>query len=63
MFASWCGKPFVQEQVLARPGADTVPALQHDRLYAMDGTVLECGMRLVDRLREMATYIGEAARD
>lgn len=60
IFASWCGKPFRIDQMQARLQAERVPALQTGRVYEVDGTVLECGVRLVDRLRDMAQIIREA---
>jgi iron complex transport system substrate-binding protein len=55
--ASWCGKPFQIDQMRRRPQAQEVPALQTGRVYEMDGTVLECGIRLVDRLHDFARII------
>ncbi|NMP23696.1 ABC transporter substrate-binding protein [Sulfobacillus harzensis] len=60
IFASWCGKPFELDQMQARSQADQVPALQTGRIFEVDGTVLECGIRLVDRLQDMARIIREA---
>ncbi len=60
IFASWCGKPFQIDQMRLRAEAAQVPAVQAGRVYEMDGTVLECGVRLVDRLQEMAEMIREA---
>ena len=57
--ASWCGKPFQPEQILARPQAHTVPAVQTGRVYEMDATILECGIRLVDRLHDLVRIIQE----
>lgn len=61
MLASWCGKPFRPETVLARPMANRVPAVRQGRLYAIDGSILECGPRLLDRLRELARLFREVA--
>lgn len=60
IFASWCGKPFQIDQLRSRPKATEVPAVQAGRIYEIDGTVLQCGVRLVDRLQEMAQIIREA---
>lgn len=60
IFASWCGKPFQIDQMRVRSGAAQVPAVQTGRIYEMDGTVLQCGIRLIDRLQDMAQIIREA---
>ena len=60
IFASWCGKPFQLDQVRQRPQAEQVPALQTGRVYEVDGTVLECGIRLIDRLHDMAQIMRDA---
>lgn len=61
IFASWCGKPFEIDQLRARPQVDEVPAVQQGRIYEVDATVLQCGVQLIDRLRDMAEIIREAA--
>src|SRR5690606_39359175 len=33
VFGSWCGKKFRPDQVAARPGWDSVPAVRHGHLY------------------------------
>lgn len=58
--ASWCGKPFDPESVRNRPGSENVPALVHQRVYEIDGTILQCGVKLIDRLHEVAGYVREA---
>lgn len=60
IFASWCGKPFDMGQMQGRPQAEAVPAVKNGRICEVDGTVLQCGVRLVDRLHEMAAIIREA---
>lgn len=60
ILASWCGKPFQIDQMRLRHQATQVPAVHTGRIYEIDGTVLQCGVRLVDRLREMAEIIREA---
>ncbi len=61
MLFSWCGKPFQLETVLNRSMAHGVPAVRHGQLYAIDGSILECGPRLVDRVRELARIFRENA--
>ncbi len=58
--ASWCGKPFDLEAVQERSGAATVPALQHNQVHEVDGSILQCGVQLVDRLHDLAGYVQEA---
>lgn len=58
--ASWCGKPFDLESVKERCGADTVPALQHNAVHEVDGSILQCGVALIDRLHELTGYVREA---
>lgn len=60
ILASWCGKPVQMDQIRSRPGSQAVPAIQNGRIYEVDGTVLQCGTRLVERLNEIAQIIGEA---
>ncbi|MCB5185501.1 cobalamin-binding protein [Methylobacillus gramineus] len=33
IIGSWCGKKFQPEQLLARPGWDTIPAVQHGQIH------------------------------
>lgn len=40
MLASWCGKMFKPERVLAREGWQDVPAVQHNRLYELHSAVI-----------------------
>lgn len=61
MLASWCGKPFQIDEVRARTGVQSVPAVQSDHVYEVDGTVLQCGVQLIDRLHELAQYIEAVA--
>ena len=35
MLASWCGKPFERDAVLARDGWSEIPALQADAIYEL----------------------------
>ncbi|MCY0879282.1 MAG: ABC transporter substrate-binding protein [Firmicutes bacterium] len=53
MLASWCGKPFDPAVVRRRPGAETVPAVRTGRLYAIDGSILECGVRVAEHARKL----------
>jgi iron complex transport system substrate-binding protein len=61
MLASWCGKPFEIEQVRARPGAEAVPALAANRVHEVDATILQCGVKLVERLHDLSRYLADAA--
>ena len=38
--ASWCGRKFREEQVRARTGWETVPALQNDDLYEIKSPLI-----------------------
>ncbi|MET0341334.1 MAG: ABC transporter substrate-binding protein [Polyangiales bacterium] len=40
VLASWCGKPFDRAAFLARPGFDALPAVIHDRIHALDPTII-----------------------
>jgi iron complex transport system substrate-binding protein len=57
--ASWCGKPFDRAQLEARSGFDRLPAVRNGAVIEMDGTMLQCGPALVDRIRELHERIRE----
>lgn len=59
--ASWCGKPFDRAQFEARDGFPQLPAVKRGAVMEMDGTVLQCGPALVDRIRELHERIRELA--
>jgi len=40
MLASWCGKPVDREAVLARQGAEAVPALRDGRVHEIDSSII-----------------------
>ena len=40
MIASWCGKGFKKEKVLARPGWNNIPAIKHDEIYHIKSSVI-----------------------
>jgi iron complex transport system substrate-binding protein len=40
IIGSWCGKKFRPEQVRARPGFDTIPAVQTNDLYEIKSTII-----------------------
>ncbi|KIL39904.1 hypothetical protein SD70_16870 [Gordoniibacillus kamchatkensis] len=59
--ASWCGKPFERAQLEARTGFAQLPAVRQGAVVEMDSTVLQCGVALVDRIRELHEHIRELA--
>ena len=40
VIASWCGKPFDKDVLLRRPGWEAIPAIQNDRVYELDSSVI-----------------------
>jgi iron complex transport system substrate-binding protein len=40
VFASWCGKKMKKSTIVARPGWDELPAVQHDRIYDIPSTYI-----------------------
>jgi iron complex transport system substrate-binding protein len=40
VLASWCGKKMKKSTIVARPGWDAVPAVQHDRIYDIPSTYI-----------------------
>ena len=40
IIGSWCGKKFRPERVMARPGFDRTPAVQHQDLYEIKSSVI-----------------------
>ncbi|HLU13975.1 MAG TPA: cobalamin-binding protein [Arenimonas sp.] len=59
VFGSWCGKKFRPDQVAARPGWDTVPAVRDGHLYEIKSPIiLQPGpAALTDGLAALATHI------
>lgn len=59
VFGSWCGKKFRPDQVAARPGWDSVPAVRHGHLYEIKSPIiLQPGpAALTDGLAELAAHI------
>lgn len=60
---SWCGKKFVPERVLARPGWEAIPAVRERRLYEIKSAdILAPGPSAITRgLKRMAEIIGAVA--
>jgi iron complex transport system substrate-binding protein len=64
ILASWCGKPFRDESVRARPGWDAIPAVRGGQLHALPGAeVLSPGLSLVDGLERIHGILGAWVRD
>lgn len=59
MLASWCGRPFDKNEVEQRPGAEAIAAIHQGRVYEVDASVLECGVRVVDHARMFLKYFEE----
>ena len=59
IIGSWCGKKFRPERVMARPGFDHVPAVQHQDLYEIKSSlILQPGpAALTDGLAELQKII------
>lgn len=58
MLASWCGKPFDPQAVLARPGMHTVPAVRTGRVHELPPEIIlqpgpACLTDGLDRLEEL----------
>jgi iron complex transport system substrate-binding protein len=55
IFASWCGKPACPEEIAARPGWGSLPAVRENRIYEIPAEdILQPGFRLVygyDRIK------------
>jgi len=61
---SWCGKKFRSERVMARPGFDRTPAVQHQDVHEIKSTlILQPGpAALTDGLAELQNIIGRWAK-
>ena len=61
--ASWCGKRFNPEKVLARPGWDAISAVREGRLYEIKSCdILQPGpAALTDGVRQLHEIIGACA--
>jgi iron complex transport system substrate-binding protein len=59
IIGSWCGKKFRPERVMARPGFDRTPAVQHQDLYEIKSPlILQPGpAALTDGLVELQKII------
>ena len=63
MLASWCGKRFDRDAVLARPGWSTIPAIRDGRIHELSSAeilqpgpaCLTAGLRAVERALDGAT--------
>ncbi len=40
IIGSWCGKPVDKDEIRNRPGYDSVPAVQNDRIYEIDSSLI-----------------------
>ncbi len=48
ILASWCGKPFRPDEIVARPGWERLSAVRENRIYEIPGAdILQPGFRLV----------------
>jgi iron complex transport system substrate-binding protein len=64
IIGSWCGKKFRPERVMARPGFDRTPAVQHQDMYEIKSSlILQPGpAALTDGLAELQKIIGRWAK-
>lgn len=63
VFASWCGKPFIFEDFLARPDFSEIPAIKEGMVFELDSNVLQCGPMLIDSLKNMHSIIQKFVLD
>ena len=63
IIGSWCGKKFRPERVMARPGFDRTPAVQHQDLYEIKSSlILQPGpAALTDGLAELQVIIASCS--
>jgi iron complex transport system substrate-binding protein len=59
IIGSWCGKRFRPEQVKARPGWESIPAVRNDQLYEVKSSdILQPGpAALTDGVRQIHTIV------
>jgi len=58
IFASWCGKSVCVEAIIGRQGWDTVPAIQHRRVYELKSArILQPGFEIVKGYEELKSRI------
>jgi iron complex transport system substrate-binding protein len=59
IIGSWCGKKFRPERVMARPGFDRIPAVQHRDVYEIKSSlILQPGpAALTDGLPELQRIV------
>jgi hypothetical protein len=59
IIGSWCGKKFRPERVMARPGFDRTPAMQHQAVYEIKSSlILQPGpAALTDGLAELQRMV------
>lgn len=62
MLVSWCGKPFVREQVRERAELNRVMALRQGEVHEIAGAILQCGPPLMAALREVHQRIADCVR-
>jgi iron complex transport system substrate-binding protein len=59
VLASWCGKPFVQEEVEGRPAMREVRAVRLGEIHEVAAPILQCGPALMDALWEVHQRIAD----
>ncbi len=61
IIGSWCGKGFKKDQVTARPGFDSIPAVKNGQLHEIKSAIiLQPGpAALTDGLKEVAGIVGD----
>jgi len=58
ILASWCGKPFRSDEIIARPGWENLTAVRENRIYEIPGPdILQPGFRLVSGYDQIKRHL------
>jgi iron complex transport system substrate-binding protein len=61
ILASWCGKPFIREALVGRPGFGAIPAVAREAIVEIPPSILQCGPRLMELLPVLEETIASHA--